>query len=187
MNGQNLSLLGLVNYNDQILDAFTFPKGIDREGTIQEIILQTAELELIYPDWNTMKTGIELWCSRNAVAWKKMLDTTTVKYNPIWNKDGVIKETETRDLHDVSGSDGTGTHNVAGYNSADLVTSDQDVSSASGTADHSGTITHERIEQGNIGVTTTQQMLKEEREIADYNVTDVIVQSFKKRFCIMIY
>lgn len=187
MNGQNLSLLGLVNYNDVILDAFTFPEGINREATIQEIILQTAELELIYPDFNTMKTGIELWCKKNAIPWKKMLDTMNFEYNPIWNKDGVITETETRDLHDVSGSDGTGTHNVAGYNSTDLVTSDQDVSSASGTADHSGTIVHERIEQGNIGITTTQQMIKEEREIAPYNITDEIVQSFKRRFCIMIY
>ena len=40
---------------------------------------------------------------------------------------------------------------------------------------------------GNIGVTTTQQMIREEREVVQFNTIDYITQSFKKRFCVMVY
>lgn len=41
--------------------------------------------------------------------------------------------------------------------------------------------------KGNIGVTTTQEMLKQEREIATFNVYMQIVDSFKENFCILIW
>lgn len=40
---------------------------------------------------------------------------------------------------------------------------------------------------GNIGVTTTQKMLQEEREIVDYDVISVIVSDFKRQFCVLVY
>lgn len=44
-----------------------------------------------------------------------------------------------------------------------------------------------RIEQGNIGVTTTQQMIKEQRESVMFSLYDVIMQDFKHEFCVMVY
>ena len=40
---------------------------------------------------------------------------------------------------------------------------------------------------GNIGVTTSQQMIEEERRVVMFNITQVIVDDFKQRFCLMIY
>lgn len=40
---------------------------------------------------------------------------------------------------------------------------------------------------GNIGVTTTQQMIEEERRVLNYDLIDIIVDEFKKKFCILIY
>lgn len=40
---------------------------------------------------------------------------------------------------------------------------------------------------GNIGVTTTQQMIQQERETASFNMYKVITDSFIERFCLMIY
>lgn len=40
---------------------------------------------------------------------------------------------------------------------------------------------------GNIGTMTVQQMIREEREIAEFNLVDYIVDSFKQRFCILVY
>ena len=40
---------------------------------------------------------------------------------------------------------------------------------------------------GNIGVTTTQQMIDQERKIIDYDIIDIIVGEYKKKFCILIY
>lgn len=54
--------------------------------------------------------------------------------------------------------------------------------------DHTGENTRENHTSGNIGVTTTQQMLEQEINIAPaLNVMKIIVQSFKDRFCIEIY
>ena len=43
---------------------------------------------------------------------------------------------------------------------------------------------HELRAHGNIGVTTTQEMIKQEREISRFNIYDFIIEDFKMRFCI---
>ena len=40
---------------------------------------------------------------------------------------------------------------------------------------------------GNIGVTTTQQMIEQERDIAKFNIYQVILDEFKQRFCLLVY
>ena len=40
---------------------------------------------------------------------------------------------------------------------------------------------------GNIGVTTTQQMIKEEREIVEFSVMKYIIDDFIHEFCIMVF
>ena len=53
---------------------------------------------------------------------------------------------------------------------------------------HDGDITRNSHISGNIGVTTSQQMLEQEIEIsAKLNVIKMIVDSFKERFCILVY
>ena len=48
-------------------------------------------------------------------------------------------------------------------------------------------ITHSYTEYGNIGVTTTQQMLQAQRDLAMFNIFDLITKDFIKQFCIMVY
>lgn len=43
------------------------------------------------------------------------------------------------------------------------------------------------IRQGNIGTTTTQQMITEERELAKFSLLDVIAKDFVKALCISVY
>ena len=40
---------------------------------------------------------------------------------------------------------------------------------------------------GNIGVTTSQQMIEAQREVVKFNMVDVIIADFKGRFCLPIY
>lgn len=40
---------------------------------------------------------------------------------------------------------------------------------------------------GNIGVTTTQEMIKQEREVSTFNIINFIVADFKKTFCLLLY
>lgn len=49
------------------------------------------------------------------------------------------------------------------------------------------TYTHKMKAYGNIGVTTTQDMLEAQRKIVRYNIYDEIADSFKAEFCLYIY
>ena len=54
--------------------------------------------------------------------------------------------------------------------------------------DHTGTIKNDVEAFGNIGVTTSQQMLESELDLLPkLNVFNYIIDSFKNRFCILVY
>lgn len=54
--------------------------------------------------------------------------------------------------------------------------------------DHAGTIKNDVEAFGNIGVTTSQQMLESELDLLPkLNVFNYIIDSFKNRFCILVY
>ena len=50
-----------------------------------------------------------------------------------------------------------------------------------------GKLVREGRAYGNIGVTTTQQMIEQERESVKFNMFRIIIEDFKDRFCLMIY
>ena len=47
--------------------------------------------------------------------------------------------------------------------------------------------THTGRVHGNIGVTTTQQMIQSELELAKFNIYETIADSFVQEFCLMVY
>lgn len=52
---------------------------------------------------------------------------------------------------------------------------------------YNDTITHTLTANGNIGVTTTQDMIKAQREIVQFTMEDFIARSFYEEFCIEIW
>lgn len=54
-------------------------------------------------------------------------------------------------------------------------------------SEDTGTVTRELRTYGNIGVTTTQSMIEEERKVVQFCIDDYIIDSFKKKFCILVY
>lgn len=111
--------------------------------------------------------------------------TATTTYGKTETETGTGTETTaeekltTADNHSISSRSGSGTKtgtethkheqgNIETRNFADSYTADRHVS-------------------GNIGVTTTQDMIKQEREIALFDIIDVIVADYKNEFCIQIY
>lgn len=344
-----LSIIGLYNYRDDIFDLLELPdpseiagdmyvddiSPLRREDLINMLLFELGELGLVYTDPDMIKAMIGIWSRTERDIWLDLWKTKLYKYNPIWNKDGTIRER--RDIEragsssgqtvgssgtdkvgstsgsrsgtssnlrtldtatDVGGSEtgvesvsaggtsaDTGTvtdegqhanthghtgsgsvnetvaHNVTGYDSNQYSPNTQDVKAGStsdnstdtdngtdsntktlntvntvrstsdtetgrehtettsntGTIDDAGrssetssgqsteTVTgqhtetesgqhsetvgesYERIEQGNIGVTTTQAMITEQREIVQFNLYAYIIQSFKHKFCVMVY
>ena len=94
---------------------------------------------------------------------------------------------ETRNLNSTdTGTDNftttdTGTDN---FTTSDTGTDNYD-STDTGTIDHNDKL--EFYKRGNQGTTTTQQMIREEQELAKINFDDYIIEEFKKRFCLLVY
>ena len=307
----NLSLMGMYYHDNTILDNLVIPTGIDSDTLKENLLMEAAELEVLYTDFDFLKMAIGSWSKKQLPIWTELLKTTQYEYNPIWNKDGSISEVITRNLattedvsdvnttthadtdtrtradtdtrtnnntdtqtnnntdtrthldtmtrtldntdeqtRDLAGTnDITNSHGVFGYNSSTKAPESEDITDQdttdtgtvtdvhSGTiadahtgtiADahtgtitdahtgtitdahtgtitdaHTGTITDARVidkdntdtgtiatyrtEQGNIGLTSTQDLIKQQRDVVLFNIMDVIIHDFIDRFCLKIY
>ena len=170
-----LSILTLYNYDPTIFAGLSLPENLDKATLISTIVLQNAELSLVYSEPETMKAMIKMWSDTSQSAWSKLAATLDLEYNPIWNKDGTVTETE------KISSEGEGIGQVSAFDSSNFENRDRSETEASSEREY------ERVEQGNIGVTSTQQLIKEEREISEYNIYDQISGDFRNRFCVMVY
>ena len=175
-----LSIQGIYEYDPTVFDGFDSPvytdpdnviHTLDRNDVINNILLQCAELELIYPSAQMMKFAIGVWSASNQRTWEKLYATTLMNYNPIWNVDADVKINR--------GGDSANTEKVAGYNSEDWSNSNKNET------EYGELVTERRT--GNIGVTASQDLIKKEREVADFSIIEYITQSFKERFCILVY
>lgn len=93
-----MDLIGLYNYDQTLLDSLVLPEDLeDKRDIIKEnILLETAEQELIYPDTTFLKYAIGVWSAKQSPIWEELYKTTQYEYNPIWNVDGTT--VEDRDL-----------------------------------------------------------------------------------------
>ena len=250
-----MDLIAAYNYDSTVLDLLEVPEELDRDTLIKNLLMETAEREIIYTNLGFLKQAIGSWSKKNLGVWTELYKTTQYEYNPIWNKDGSVIETETRDLtgtdkhtdnldrvdalkdqntrnfedketrnyedKETKDLDSNSLNSVYGFNSSSDAPESKNVSEDNGTdtIDHTGTdtfnhtgtdtydhtgrqdldrtydgtttdkgtIKHERVETGNIGVTTTQSMIKEQREVVQINLYDIITDDFQKKFCLGVY
>ena len=160
-----LSIMGMYEYDDSLFDGLDVPTYtdknnvvhvVDKTKVIQSILLNCAELEVIYPNFDTMKLAIGVWSAAEQDTWKKMYATVMMEYNPLWNVDA--------DIVNIG--------SVMGFNEDD---------------NWSDAAKETQRRTGNIGVTASQDLIQKERDIADFSIIRFITESFKKRFCIMVY
>ena len=226
-----VSLLGLKRLNDGILGELVVPDGVDVELVKDNLLAETAELEVIYPDAIFMQAMIGRWSAKELPIWERLYKTTLLEYNPIENYDRMEEWTEAEDTKKNTEADATGTSKtdtdgtstresntdgvindqkyVSAYNETDFTPTERDnntqneknnseqkdvgtvsvKTSAENTTDETGNrnLLRKCRAHGNIGVTTSQQMIEAEREVALYNIIDVIINSFKNRFCLQVY
>lgn len=194
-----LSILGMYEYDNSIFDDLNVPDGINKENVINNILLNCAELEIVYSQLDTMKLGIKIWSDSNQITWQKLFDTMIVEYNPIWNVDANIREERIRDgsLNRQVSTDenfsNTDTKSVKGFNETGWADSERNIRNGTDATQANENVTDEDNEvftsrrTGNIGVTATQDLIQKERDIAVFNMIEFITESFKKRFCLMIY
>lgn len=226
-----VSLLGLKRLNDGILGELVVPDGVDVELVKDNLLAETAELEVIYPDAIFMQAMIGRWSAKELPIWERLYKTTLLEYNPIENYDRMEEWTEAEDTKKNTEADATGTSKtdtdgtstresntdgvindqkyVSAYNEVEFTPTERDnntqneknnseqkdvgtvsvKTSAENTTDETGNrnLLRKGRAHGNIGVTTSQQMIEAERDVSLYNIIDVIINSFKNRFCLQVY
>lgn len=301
----NLSPLGLYNWDDTLFDLMVIPEALDKNTLVDNLLAETAELEVLYSNPIVFKNLLGVWSHKQLDIWNRLYETTQYEYNPIENYNryetgsddssgstthsgtdtsadttthggtdgrteaithgGTDTLTETKSEGGsqtdngttqitnggsdvVTGSDTKG-HWIAGYDSApsgqddglvkqtrdqdDATTTTQYGKTESGTNNRTigfgktesntdqtaygktenttesktyghtetrqGSVVHgeeirtankgehESHAHGNIGVTTTQKLIREQRDIERFNLYDIIIEDFKMRFCILIY
>lgn len=226
-----VSLLGLSRINPGILGDLVLPDGLDADLVKDNLLAETAELEVIYPDAVFMQSMIGRWSAKELPIWERLYKTTLLEYNPIENYDRMEEWTEAEDTKKNTEADATGTSRtdtdgtstkqsntdgvindqkyVSAYNEIEFTPTERDnntqnekneseqkdvgtvsvKTSAENTTDETGNrnLLRKGRAHGNIGVTTSQQMIEAERDVALYNIIDVIINSFKNRFCLQVY
>ena len=269
--GATMSIMGLYNNDNTVLDLMVFPEDFNEEQkqiTKDNILIECAELEFLYPNPTVAKNIIAIWSKKESPYWDRVYKAALYEYNPIENyrrtETETIGEEKTEehsgsDVNAASGTDslartGTETDTLSGTDSVAVSSSQTETNSGSDTTDNSitgydsndlvphdssetthghvietnglgntgttygkvdtlehattdtqtygkkDTLTHgEKIEHdgssersllayGNIGVTTSQEMLTQEMEVAKIiQVIPIIIESFKNRFCLLVY
>lgn len=126
--------LTLYNIDDTIFDdipipKYNFPRSVefddlflrvgwelDKQVLINNILLETAELDTIYTNPDFFKFAVKQWAAKEFPVWQALYETIFYKYNPIWNKDGTIKESERQIRNLLATSERTKTNNNVSIN-----------------------------------------------------------------------
>lgn len=187
----SVSVLGLYEWDSALFSKLMLPDGVDREVAVDTILAECAELEVLYPNWNTMRDLIGIWSRKELPVWSKLYATTAYKYDAIHNYDRTEEwsESGTRRMDGSTTTSSASNAATYGFNSSAAVPTDE--ATNTGTATTADTETDNSTKKGraygNIGVTTTQELIKQEREISEFNIYDHILQGFKSRFCLQVY
>ena len=256
--GAWLDIMGLYAYDHTIFNNFVVPTTITyvtnnpdgtstthtetipytKDNIIDNICMECAELEVVYPDADYMKLAIGVWSTKRLYTWQRIADVLYRKYDPFINiqrnewrtitEEHDLAKSETRDLalnetrdlalnetRDLAGTnDVTGKNNVNAYDDTSAtgvqrgqVITDQDTTDT-GTVDKTDTGTVDKTDTGTIDYTDTgtltttdnlhiegdsairdrQDIIRlETQERLANDLIDIIIEDFKKRFCLQVY
>ncbi len=118
-------------------------------------------------------------------------EKTTTDQTQNVKENGGANTTETTDMGVITtvdgSSGGTSTTDTNGTENGTSTGHSDDTSNGTNDTDSVHFSSHKGKMYGNIGVTTTQHMIEEERSVALFDIFSVIINDFKAEFCILIY
>lgn len=191
-----MTLYGMYQYDPTLFDGVVLPDGMDKTLMVNQIIRQSGDLFPYYQVPPEVKSAITEWFTRRKDNFAKLWQGFTAEYNPIENYDRQEDSTETPNItHTLSNSGqdaSTNEADVQGYNGTDYVpnsrTKSSGTSSTNGTDTESGTRTYTSRIHGNIGVTTSAQMLEGELTLRrSLDIYALIAAEFETDNLIQVY
>ena len=191
MASAKITLTGLSQYysmrNMSLWDGFILPDGIDRDVLVDTIILRGGEFEVLYAEPEFYKQAINAFFRKHNRTFTKWYEALQLEYNPIENYDRLEEWNDKSIGKSNDESSGSVTNKVSAYNTSNL----QAVSKDDTTASSDTSMENENIRKGrthgNIGVTTSQQMLQSELDINAWNLYEHIADMFCDELTIMVY
>lgn len=215
MSTMKMTLIGIENYynksNRSLFSDIILPDGIDKDILINSILLESSEYEVLYSNPNFLKSMIELFFKKNNWTFTKWIEALNIEYDPLENYNRFEDWSDKADYknesksegnikgHSNSSNDTTGEDNVSAFdsdgyqpksqnkaNSKSDVDSTSDSKNSDESKGNNNSIHNGRI-HGNIGVTTSQQMLEAELDIVRWNIYKHISDMFISDFCILVY
>lgn len=211
MSSAKITLLGMAQYcnakNDSLFEYLELPEGIDRDLAIDTILLKGAEFEVLYASADYMKFAIGVWSKKWDRTFTKWNDALNITYNPLENYDRYEdSQDSTTSSNDSAGksnnatssrNDDTSINRISAFDSPNFENDTETSMDSVGTTDsksdfqnfgsESSNAIHSARLHGNIGVTTSQQMLQSELDIAKWNLYEQIADVFLSEFIIPIY
>lgn len=188
---------------DEVFKDIIIPNSYDKEVLINTILQECMLYQPLYVELPILNQMIVNFFKLNYNNFKKLAYLYDLEYrkdyNPIWNKDGSYTEKEeytkdnTFNSNINENSNQNNINQVSAYDSGEfqnnnkdsLTSNDNTTKIDNGKEKFTHTIT--RDEKGNIGITTTMQMIKEEMDIhkdSSYNKYEIVAKKFYDEFFI---
>lgn len=197
-----LSIVGLYNYDNTIFDNLVTPFE-DNDNLIQNILMECAELEILYPDADFMKFAIGAWSQKQLPIWNKLYNTEKLEYNPLENANRTEETNDTTVINESNSGNNKSTLDGVTASTRQVFPFDGNISQAqymddirpheerdnnySDNREGQNTFTSIKTVKGSIGVVTPQEMITQERNVSNFSTVNYIIDQFKQRFCIMVY
>lgn len=194
---------------DEVFKDIEINEKLDKDTLINSIMDVCGMNEPIYPEIEILQIKVQYFFKKHKEQFDKLVYLYSLKYdkdyNPIWNKDGTKTHIETTErskdntvdnLHNSLINDtGEDINQVSAYDSNgfsnDSKTTNTNKRNESGNDKTNGKeienikLTVEDIEKGNIGVTTTADMINQEIDLqSKFNVYEVIARMFFDELCL---
>ena len=210
-----MSVWGIYQISPTLFDGLSVPNGVDKENVKDNILLESENLEVLYSNPDFLKAAITVWSTERLPIWTKLYETTQYEYNPIENYDryeeGTNSASGTSSGSNTASESGESSGTSSGQNesisSNTAYDSNSFADSSKGTSSGTNSTTNEESREstnsgnneyensgsftthvhGNIGVRSSQELIEQERRIADFCITSYIVEEFIDKFCIGVY
>lgn len=175
-------ILAIIDYDPTVFDGIELPEDEDGnevaslQDIVDHILYKYGNAPLFSPDPAVLKYYITSWSNRRVKIWERFYKAISAEYNPLENYDRHEK------ADDDFSPGATYEQQISADNASTYQADRKSVSSGKDQRDFESHI------HGNIGVTTSQQMLQAEMDIAPkLDLIDFIADDWHSEFNLMLY
>ena len=129
-----LSIMALYRYDSTLFDGLQLPEGVDKDTLVDNILLDAASLEVLYPDPVFLNRAITVWSRKRLRVWTELQKTLEYEYNPIDNYDRTETVTEGIERSGSGSSSRSGTNTGSGTGTTETENSSSSSGTNTGTA-----------------------------------------------------